>query len=640
MPNLVFEVPRSQGDQTVKYERFKGADFTTDPTQIDRSRSPWPKNLISDTGGYPEKRPGWKTVTQFAAEGETLPAVNGIFRLEADGEEHFLAHVGTKVFRWFPDESTPVLLKSGLTNDVGMGAAFGGRLWILTGGEFLVYGEFDAVVEGETVQTWQLLAVEDIAYVPTLFINRDPAGGGVAFDAVNLLQAKRKDSFLADGTATVYQLSGTGIDAAAVSAVVNGTAMAEGAGLTVNRTTGAVTFSAAPLAPEAAGGVAGADNVVIAYSKTVSGYADKIKKCRILTMFGVGTADRMFFSGNPDSRNLDWHSEWGDPSYVPDISYAVIGGEETAVMGYLHIGDALGIVKEDNQQDATVFLRTALITDDGETVFAVRQGVQSVGAVSRGCFASFRDNPLFLSRSGVHAVATVTVTLERTVRRRSQWVDAKLTREPNLEEAAAAVWNDLYVLCVNNHCYVADSRQNSQDGLDGAGYEWYYWEGVPARRFMEFGGTLAFGTADGRICSFRDDDGMERFMDDDAAIVAEWATLADDDGDFMRLKTMTRRGSGVMLKPYTQSSVKVIALTEKDFGTVIRTAATNIFDFSALDFENFSFNTLEGPQVIPFNKKIKKYRSLQIVVRNDAELQGFGVYGIIKRIRYGGYVKR
>ena len=53
----------------------------------------------------------------------------------------------------------------------------------------------------------------------------------------------------------------------------------------------------------------------------------------------------------------------------------------------------------------------------------------------------------------------------------------------------------------------------------------------------------------------------------------------------------------------------------------------------------FTFNTIDTPQVVPFNTKIKKYIMLQIIVRNDALSEGFGIYGIEKRYTIGNYVK-
>ena len=137
------------------------------------------------------------------------------------------------------------------------------------------------------------------------------------------------------------------------------------------------------------------------------------------------------------------------------------------------------------------------------------------------------------------------------------------------------------------------------------------------------GGTLG---ADGRITG-------------GTAISAEWHTKADDDDDFMTYKTMVKRGSGVMMKPYTRSSVKVFARTERDFGRQIREGIADIFNWEDIDFSRFTFNTNDAPQVLPFNSKVKKYKTLQLIMQNNALNEAFGVFGIIKRYTIGTMVR-
>ena len=81
--------------------------------------------------------------------------------------------------------------------------------------------------------------------------------------------------------------------------------------------------------------------------------------------------------------------------------------------------------------------------------------------------------------------------------------------------------------------------------------------------------------------------------------------------------------------------------TDADFGTEleIKSANTGIFDFNQLDFSDFTFNTLPE-NVIPLSKKIKKYKLMQIICKNESLNQGFGIYAIEKRFVYGNYVKR
>lgn len=622
----VYKNTSSAPATTAKYEKFKGADFTSDPSQIDASRSPWPLNLIADEGGFPEKRLGWRTVMTLVGQ------INGIYTLTVDDIVYWIVHHGGSISRVNTETGAVVAtLKSGINNARSQGFVFDEKLYILTGAEYLVVSVTSGAVTCKNVS--------ENAYIPRTFIGRHPSGGGTAFEGVNLLSNKRQNDFLADGTSTVYQLDAT--DLSSVDWIeVNGAVMSSGYSISLSN--GTVTFTTAPKKPEDAGGVEGADNVFIRYSKSVDGYAERVTKCTVMAQYGNGTFDRVFISGNPKYQNLDWCSGYRDPTYFPDTSYSVIGSEQTAVMGYLHIGEQLAVIKEDNQQDATVFIRSVEIAEDGDVKFPLKQGIQSIGAVSKYCFQSLRDDPLFLSAYGVNAIVTNNILLERTVKRRSGLIDPKLTAESGLSQAVACVWSDWYVVCINGNCYVADSKQQSYKGsvADNFMYEWYFWSNVPARVLFEREGTLWFGTGDGKLCRFNTDrEGMNRFSDDGAPIVAEWATKYDDDGDFMRYKTMIRRGSGVMCKPYTSSSIKIVIRTEKDIGVEIKRSALSIFDFSELDFSNFSFNTSDLPQIVPFNRKILKYKTMQIIIRNEGINQGFGVFGIIKRFRVRGYVK-
>ena len=168
---------------------------------------------------------------------------------------------------------------------------------------------------------------------------------------------------------------------------------------------------------------------------------------------------------------------------------------------------------------------------------------------------------------------------------------------------------------------------------------------------LEYHGSLYFGTADGKICKMNTDvDGMQAYSDggtmdeegrinDGTAIIAEWYTKADDDGDFMTYKTMVKRGSGVMMKPYTRTKVIVYAKTDRDFGRKIRESLLDIFNFWDIDFSRFSFVTTDSPQVVPFNSKVKKYKTLQLIVRSEGVNEAFGVFGIIKRYTIGTSVR-
>ena len=619
------------------YATFRGADFSTDPSLVEKYRSPLCTNIVADGGGMPQKRDGWRVIHRM--DGRINGLHSGIF----NGNVKILCHAGTKLWLW-DEDAEPTELLTGLPDRKSRSAYLREKLWIVTGGGYYVF-------DGTTARK----VSEAGAYVPTTTITRMPTGGGVSYEDVNMLTPYRKNAFQTDGEAVTFTLDGDVDETGNVRAWIWGE---ETNDFTVDRAAGTITFATAPAAPDAGQ----EDGLVIEFPHTVEGYAERIDKCSILTTYGVGTNDRIVLSGNPDFPNQDWISGMGDPTYIPDLSYSTVGSESTAILGYCRLGSYQGIVKEDDGKDSTIFLRRGEM-EGGEVVFPLQQAIAGVGCVSPGSFASLLDDPLFLSRNGVYAIASNSITSEKICQGRSFYVNTRLTEEDGLSEAEAVIYAGMYLLAMpNGHVYVMDGRQDksyksarSEDFV----YECYYWENVPARVWLCIRSgqseELFFGTEDGRICKVNSDiTTMDRYSDGGTriegsqaieggtAIDAVWATRYDDDGTPAILKTMLKRGCCVTIKPYARSSGTVYFRSDRTSGTEREVAKKpmDILDFSDIDFERFTFNTDDSPQEIFLNRKVKNYKRLQIIVRNSELNEGFGIFQITKHYVTGNYAKR
>ena len=272
-----YKIPDSPKKYKTEYSKFKGVDLSSNPTQVDSARgASGTVNLISDSGGFPEKRKGWRVLLNVEKP------VNGLYRGIIKGKEYFLVHGGTRLYKW--TENTLTELKSGLTNKQGTSFTLNDKMYVLTGGEYLVF-------DGETAKD----ATVD-AYVPTTTIANKPTGGGTSFEDVNLLSNKRKNEFCADGSATTYQLDTTDIESIAEVKVDD--KVWESSKYTLDKTKGQVKFTSAPPKPA----ITGKDNVVITFVKPVEGYKEKITKCTIAAIYGGKSQDRVFFAGNPDAQ--------------------------------------------------------------------------------------------------------------------------------------------------------------------------------------------------------------------------------------------------------------------------------------------------------------------------------------------------
>lgn len=599
-----YQFPFPETERETVVSRFGGADFRTHPTKVSLSRSPDLQNLICDQNDFLVKRTGWKTQQNYNAP------LFGLFPLP-DGSG-LAVHAGTKLYAR-PATGTQAELCTDMNEAFSQSFVMNGVLYLLDG------QTYRAVRKNSAGTAWEAVKVQDVAYVPTTTISAQPTGGGTSYEAVNLLTPKRINTFIGNGSATQFQVDAKNLDDTEVTAAVNGASVTVSS---VNRTTGLITLASAPAN---ANGLA---NVSITFSKTVTGYADKINQCRFAGLYGGKNDTRAFVAGNPDEPDCDWQSGLYDPTYFPDTGYTRMGTDASAIVGYLKQYESQLVIKSGGAQEATSYLRSYLMADDGTALYPLKQGAQGAGATAPRSFATLGDLPLFLSARGVQGAFGTAVAEQRTIRSVSDAIVPKLETEAGLENACAAVFEGKYYLAVNGHMYIADSTLTEENG-DPA---WFYWTEVPAQCLAVLDGRLWFGTADGRLCRFARADEDGAYCDDDAAIDAYWRTPTLPLADWGRVKTV--RDVIPTLMPYSRSSATV--QYENENGALLALSRNmDLFSFKTLDFSRFSFRCIPG--AVSYRTRRRQHRMPLFAVRigNDRPDEPFGLLALTIRWTQG-----
>lgn len=417
----------------------------------------------------------------------------------------------------------------------------------------------------------------------------------------------------------------------------------ENTDFTVDRTTGLVTFVNAP----GAAPVLGQDNVVIQAYKTVPGYADRINHCTIGVLFGInGASDRLFVSGNPDKGtqngvkytnvNRDWYSQQYDPTYFPDTGYSQLGSGSSAIMGYAVLGKNLATFKDSRDPSDTVYIRQGTLTNYNPT-FAYVNIMQGAGAISKYCFAYMENEPVFLTDLGVYAITAQDVTGERYTQNRSYYLDGKLLKEKDLENAHACVYKDFYLIGINGHVYILDGmqplRSDKSKPYSTRQYAGFYWENVPATVFFEMNGNLFFGTEDGYICKFyTDTTALQSYMDfkvedgeeTQVAIPAVWETA--DICESLFYKNKKYRYLAIKSLPELASSVEIWAQRHGLWEMIKEDNQTlRYFDFRMIDFRYFSFNVDKTAKVLSAKARLRKLDHVRFRFVNERDNQPFSL---------------
>ena len=499
-----FDVPQSPAVYTYGFTDFLGVDYNN-PLDIDGRHSPNMKNMILESN-YLKKRYGLKIKMHV----DNAP-IYGIWNYDVPSDsqfnEVFIIHCGNKLYEVDKNFTTKVQIMTGLAENDSFGMFLGDKLVILDGLRAIVYGKYGT--------SYGAQYMDQVAYEPTTTIGLTPAGiGGTHYESVNAMTQYRINEFLADGTSTEYHTDSYSISASTGDTKVwimnNETGvwdLQDPSTYTVN-TNNLITFNSAPPAPV----VIGRDNVRIRFKSTTADQRNLINKCRFCVPFGYqGNNQRLFYSGNPEQPNVDWHSglvaSQPDPTYVPDDSFAVIGSQP--IIGYLRFSDGtLAILKHLTDTDCSIYYRTSNASGQYD-IFPLLSGTKNVGCLSHYTCCNVENHAVFLGELGVFEAVTSSAssTLERYADNKSYYINKKLLLENNLESAKAISIGSKYYLFINDKMFIADtSKLTLPKNGNIYQYEWFpcEWNTV-VESVLRWNNQLIIGDDNGNIKMFGTD---------------------------------------------------------------------------------------------------------------------------------------
>ena len=561
----------------------------------------------------------------------------------------FIYHVGKEFYLRAHDTGAFASVYQDANEHISQSFQINDNSYIIDGKDIYEF----SIKDGERVRVID----QETAYIPTVTKAREYNGGGVSYDAFNLLQPGFIEQFIGVATQRTYQLSQNDLDDTECKAWIldangNWNAKEEDTDFSVDRATGKVTFVTAPgVTP-----LEGEDSIRSQAYKTFEGYRQRITKCRFGTLYGVsGAADRIFLSGNPEHPNWDFYSQYQDATYFPDIGYSTLGSSQSAITGYAVVSNYLATFKDGFDQSQSVFVREGdmLVTDEeqgtSEPVFKLINSLQGVGSISPYSFGYLQTEPVFLTKAGIYAITEQDITGEKYSQNRSFYLDGKLRKEPNMATAFATVHDNQYILALNGKLYVLDglqaTRTDKSEPYATRQYAGFYCTDIPANILWE-DDAVCFGTNDGKVCRFYTDvDALSSYNDDGKPIYSCWET-PDLDGKLF-YKNKTFRYMAVRLMQAIKTSVKLYSrrfglwtLNDETAWNFIKeqTSISNMLDFENFDFNLLSFSADLTERLVHTKLRVKKVDKARFRVENGELNEPFGLFDLaLEYIESGNY---
>ena len=468
---------------------------------------------------------------------------------------------------------------------------------------------------------------QNVNYVPLAITGAAPSGGGDILEPLNILSDNARVQFSGDGEATEYTLPDM------VSAVITTTVDGEIIdSFAYDPDTHIFTFNSAP-----AKGDNNVEFLCDVGNDDLAQARTKFLSMRHCEAYNGATDTRLFFYG--DGTNICYYTgvpAHGDGLYIPIVNEIAVDSSASAITGMRRHYTRLMAYKT----DGTFSINYEPITlEDGVVIagFKVHPASREVGNDMDNQIQTVANFPRTLCGG----------TLYEWRHTASYYQDERYAKRigEQVAETLRAADPAKIVTCDDDAARTYYMFLNDDAGTVLVNrYEldaWTVYTGEVFKnvRFADaFHGNMLFAN-DTTVYRFDADSAFDKMSEngDPIPIVSTWESGYMSFGaDYLRKYSSTL---WVSMLPEPSSKMSITVKTDRSDEYMVKSTGRPLFDFSAVDFSNFSFLINRAPKIQRIKLKIKKFVYYKLIFRVDSPGARATVLGYDQEVRYASKVK-
>ena len=308
------------------------------------------------------------------------------------------------------------------------------------------------------------------------------------------------------------------------------------------------------------------------------------------------------------------------------------------VVTYAKASNSLAVIAEDTGKSTVYLASGSYDASLAMPTYSIKASNAAVGSVTPKVSGTLNDEPMFLSKLGLYGLSTNYLSEKYSIPRSGK-INRRLCKEPNLETAVGTNFNGYFYLAINGHMYVLDSRHKDASRNGDNSYECYYFDNMPIITSIFVVSNRMFFSDGTHTYTWNDDlEEQYRYLDN-AVRNVQTQTWTGTPVKCKWCSTIDGDNAPQYYKTLQKKGTMVTLAPPMQTSCQI-TLMRDAHDIVYVGRFNGSTFALSDAVLDAFTKKkVKKYKRLQFVIENN-EPEAFGIISIVKSYVLNNYAKR